>query len=183
MGGRAVMRARMWWARCRSGVGLAGVCGVLAALAGAWVHGVLVQQRQTELAEVQAQARAVSASAPARRDTTAGQSPEAFEALFPRADTLPDWLERIESASTSSGVVVQRTEYRVAAEAAAGLARYQIALPVKGSYSQVRGFVAALLEAVPTLAVTDIDVKREAIGSATVEARINVAVYLRGAHR
>lgn len=171
-----------WGSRCWSRLGPAGVCGAVSIAAAAWLYGVHVQQREAELAELNARAPAAVAQA-AVAELTPAQRAAAFQALFPKADTLPDWLERIEAASAATGVVVERTDYRAASDAPAGIARYQIALPVKGTYAQVRAFVAALLEAVPTLAVTDIDVKRDAIGSSTVDARLGVAVYLRGVQR
>lgn len=176
-------RLAAWWTRCRSSLGMGGVCGVLAVFASAGVHGVLVQQREAELAVVNARAAETRSLAAASPQATPAERAAAFEAQFPQADTLPDWLERIEAASAATGVVVERTDYRVSSEAPAGLARYQIALPVKGTYTQVRAFVAALLEAVPTLVLTDIDFKRESIAAGTIDARVNVAVYLRGVRR
>lgn len=173
---------RAWWSHCRSALGVAGACGVIAAIASAVIYGALVQQRQADLAVLNAQASAAS-SMPAASRATPAQRTAAFEAQFPEADTLTDWLERVEAASAATGVVVERTDYRVSSEAPAGLARYQIALPVKGSYAQVRAFIAALLEAVPTLAVTDVDLKRDSIAASTLDARLNVAVYLRGVQR
>lgn len=173
---------RAWWSRCRSALGVTGACGLLAAIASIVVYGVLVQQRQAELDALKASAPAPNTMAAAPQATPA-QRAVAFQAQFPQADTLTDWLERIEAASARTGVVVERTDYRVSSEAPAGLARYQIALPVKGSYAQVRAFIAALLDAAPTLAVTDVDLKRDSIAAKTLDARLNVSVYLRGQQR
>jgi len=170
-----------WRRRCWSSLGPAGVCGVLAAIASVWVHGVAVQQREDELAVLTARVAAVSAAG-----TSSSRAPEraaAFEAAFPAVETLPDLLERVERASAATGVTVQRTDYRLASESSAALARYQIALPANGTYGQVRAFVSALLESVPTLAVNDIEMRRDAVGVNAVEARVNVSVYLRGAPR
>jgi Tfp pilus assembly protein PilO len=173
---------RAWWSRCRSALGVPGACGLLAAIASIVVYGVLVQQRQAELETLKASVPAPSSTAAAPQATPA-QRAAAFQAQFPQADTLTDWLERMEAASARTGVVVERTDYRVSSEAPAGLARYQIALPVKGSYAQVRAFIAALLDAAPTLAVTDVDLKRDSIAANTLDARLNVSVYLRGQQR
>lgn len=171
-----------WWIRFRSALGVPGACGLLAAIASIVVYGVLVQQRQAELEALKASAPAPSSMAAAPQATPA-QRAAAFQAQFPQADTLTDWLERIEAASARTGVVVERTDYRVSSEAPAGLARYQIALPVKGSYAQVRAFIAALLDAAPTLAVTDVDLKRDSIAANALDARLNVSVYLQGQQR
>jgi hypothetical protein len=173
---------RAGWSRCRSALGVPGACGLLAAIASTVVYGVLVQQGQAELEALKASAPAPGSMAAAPQATPA-QRAAAFQAQFPQADTLTDWLERIEAASARTGVVVERTDYRVSSEAPAGLARYQIALPVKGSYAQVRAFIAALLDAAPTLAVTDVDLRRDSIAANSLDARLNVSVYLRGQRR
>lgn len=166
------------WAQCRARLGPAGLCGIVIALAGLATHAGLVQPRASELAALAMPAAGASPLATSRPET--GEPPANFSARLPPADSLPDWLERIEAAAAAAGVTLERTEYRVADEAA-GLARYQITLPVKGAYPQVRAFAAALLETVPALAITRLDLKREAIGVPAIEARLEVALYLKAA--
>jgi hypothetical protein len=52
-------------------------------------------------------------------------------------------------------------------------------LPVKGSYEQIRGFVAAVLNDVPAAALEDIGLRRDAIGARTLEARLKLTLFLR----
>jgi len=58
------------------------------------------------------------------------------------------------------------------------LARYQVTLPVKGSYVQIRQFVDQALIDVPVAALDDINFKREAIGATQLEARIKFTLYV-----
>ena len=58
------------------------------------------------------------------------------------------------------------------------LARYEMALPVRGKYSQVRGFVADALRAVPAMALVDIAIKREGVDSELLEASLKFNLYL-----
>ena len=51
-------------------------------------------------------------------------------------------------------------------------------LPVSGSYEQVRGFIAAALRDVPSLALDDIEFQREKIGDAQLETKVNMTLYL-----
>ena len=157
---------------------IAGACGGLACVASAWLFLLPVRQHEAELAALDRKIASVAkADAPV---APGGERAASFAAQLPASDTLTEWLERIDAASAATGVRVERTDYRVANDAPARLARYQIALPVQGTYPQVRAFVSALLASVPTLAVSAIDIKRDAIGSGTVEARLKVSVYLRG---
>ena len=58
------------------------------------------------------------------------------------------------------------------------LARYQVTLPVQGSYGEVRGFVDAVLDAVPAAALEELALKREEIGEPLVEARVRFVLFL-----
>ena len=54
------------------------------------------------------------------------------------------------------GVELSSSEYRLVNDNDARLARYEMILPVKGKYSQVRAFMATALEAVPAMAISAI---------------------------
>ena len=70
------------------------------------------------------------------------------------------------------------SEYRLVNDNYARLARYEMILPVKGKYSQVRAFMAAALEAVPAMAISAIAIKRENVTSEKLEVRLEVNLYL-----
>ncbi len=164
------------------GFGAAGACGVAAALVSVWLYGMVVSERHDEVARLRMQAQAASerAAVPAAGDAVPlAERVQAFESHFPKADTLQDWIERIDAAGVAAGVSGERTDYRLAAGHGAELARYHVMLPVKGTYTQLRSLVAALLESVPTLALANIDVKRDTIGSATLEGRLEFVLFLK----
>ena len=52
---------------------------------------------------------------------------------------------------------------------------------IKGTYPQLRGFVAEVLEKVPAAGLEDVVIKREAIGVPTLDAQLRFVVYLGGA--
>jgi len=58
------------------------------------------------------------------------------------------------------------------------LARYEMVMPVRGQYAQVRGFVADALRAVPAMALTDVAIKREGVESELLEASLKFHLYL-----
>jgi Tfp pilus assembly protein PilO len=104
-----------------------------------------------------------------------------FYAFFPAPQSSPDWLGRINAAAKSQGLVLRSGEYRLDRTADQKLARYQITLPVVGSYGQIRGFVAQVLAEVPAAALEEITLRRESVSSPTLEARIRLTLYLRSA--
>lgn len=101
-----------------------------------------------------------------------------FYAFFPAMATLPDWLERIYAAAGEHGVILETGEYRLIEERDWKLARYQLMLPIKGGYTQVRRFVAQVLNDVPAAGLDEVAFKRESIGSATLDARVRLTIYL-----
>jgi Tfp pilus assembly protein PilO len=101
-----------------------------------------------------------------------------FYAFFPVTRALPDLLGAIERAAKSSGLRLERGEYRLSQERGFPLARYQVTLPLQGSYGDVRGFVNAVLDAVPAAALEELALKREQIGDPLVEARVRFVLFL-----
>lgn len=178
-------RVRFSWAACRAALGRSGLAGVALMLAALAFFATAVQQRQVDAQRLQEQTDVLQERhGKPRAHPDGAATPEeelrAFIEYFPPAATLQDWIERIQLAGAASGVNVERADYKLASEQAAGLTRYQITLPVKGTYAEIRSFVASLLEVVPTLALVDIDLKRDAIGAAAVEARLTLSLFLRG---
>lgn len=114
-----------------------------------------------------------AASRPAVQDQLA-----TFYAFFPPPDSSPDWLGRIHKIAQAKGVQLQSGEYRVERAASPRLRRYQMTLPVQGTYAQIRGFVGEVLEQVPAAVLEEVSLKRESVESQRVEARVRLTLYL-----
>lgn len=105
---------------------------------------------------------------------------ENYYAFFPAVESLPDWVGRVHTAAARNGLALESGDYLLERRKGVRLAQYQITLPVRGSYAQIRGFVAEVLEKVPAAALEDVVVKRENIGVPSLEARIRFVLYLNG---
>ncbi|MEF7612413.1 GspMb/PilO family protein [Aquincola sp. MAHUQ-54] len=132
-------------------------------------------QQQALALEARLQSGRELASAPA----SAGEQLAAFHAFFPRADASTPWLARIHAAAAANGVALASAEYRVERRPEQPLLRYTLTLPLTGTYAELRGFVGTVLAEVPAAAIDDIQLRRENAGSATLEARIRLSLYLR----
>lgn len=102
----------------------------------------------------------------------------AFYAFFPPPKDLPELLEKIFGAAGQQALVLEQGEYRALNDGAGGLMRYQLTLPVRGSYPQIRKFVDRALAEVPALSLDSIQFERRKIGDATVDAKLRMVVYL-----
>ncbi len=117
----------------------------------------------------------------AAREATPTEQLATFYAFFPASATTPELLKRINSAAESKGIVLQSGEYRMQRSAGARLGRYEITLPLKGSYAQIRSFVAEVLAEVPAAVLEEVNLRRENIASARLDARVRFTVYVGGA--
>jgi Tfp pilus assembly protein PilO len=164
-------------------LGWPGVVGAgLAALAVALHFSAVapLDARRTELrVEADAlQSRYRTGQTLAREKPGAAAQLAAFYAYFPKGESSPEWLGRIHAVAEAKGLRLDAGEYRLERRTDLRLARYQITLPVQGSYAQIRSFVGEVLQAVPAAVLDDITLKRESVDSPQVEARIRLTLYL-----
>jgi len=163
-------------------LGPAGWAGV--ALIAAACAGYFAVVAPVERARDAARAEAVALQDRYRMLGTVGERPGSAEQLatfygfFPGLETTADWVGKIFTAAEQGGLTLLSGEYRLTRERDARLARYQIVLPVRGSYLQIRKFVARVLADVPAAALDEITLKRDSVGAASLEARIKLTLYL-----
>lgn len=161
--------------------GLAGGALVLASVAyGVAVLRPAAQQHQAarqQVAEAEAlQARRDSGDAPAPQSPAEERA--AFYRQFPAQADATRWIERIYRAAAAEKLALTRGEYVLVPVPDSGLWRYQITLPVRGSYGHIRRFIAATLAGVPNLQLDDLSLQRQNIGDNEVEGRIRLSLFL-----
>ncbi|MDN5751904.1 MAG: hypothetical protein L0H15_01305 [Nitrosospira sp.] len=103
---------------------------------------------------------------------------QAFYAFFPHIDSSPFWIRELVQAAAATGVEINGSDYRMVREKGWKLARYEMILPVRGKYPQVRAFIADALRVVPAMALVDIGIKREGVESEWLEASLKFNLYL-----
>jgi len=87
-------------------------------------------------------------------------------------------LGKIFTVARRQRLGLEQGEYRILRESASGLTRYQLTFPLKGTYPQVRRFVAAALAEVPNLLLDSVQFERRKIGESVVNARVKFVMYL-----
>jgi len=164
-------------------LGAAGVVGVALLVFAATLYAAavapLAQERATLRAEAERmQQRLKMTGSTAGAKGSLPEQLERFYAFFPPPQSSPDWLGKINAAAKAKGLVLQSGEYKLDRSPDSRLARYQITLPVTGSYAQLRGFVGQVLADVPAAALEEITLRRESVSSPRLEARIRLTLYL-----
>jgi Tfp pilus assembly protein PilO len=100
----------------------------------------------------------------------------AFYRFLERKEETTDWLAKLHGIARASGVELRSATYRTQA-AGARLERYEIVLPVSGSYAQIRDFLKRALAEIPVLSLDQVSLKRESRNDARVQAELRLAIH------
>jgi Tfp pilus assembly protein PilO len=103
-----------------------------------------------------------------------------FYRLLPAQNEANNKISVILNAATNAGLSLEKVEYEQPLSHYA-VTQYQIKLPVKGSYVQIRQFVNEVLNAIPTIALNDISMKRDDIMTDVLVTNIQFTLYLKNA--
>ncbi|MBC8007533.1 MAG: hypothetical protein H7X76_05740 [Prolixibacteraceae bacterium] len=104
---------------------------------------------------------------------------ETFQEQLPGVAQAPAIVRQLHGLAQSAGLTLERGEYRPLPDASARLVRYQIVLPVKGSYAQVRRFLAAAMRDMPGLALDGIGFHRDKLAPDQLEVQLRFTAFLR----
>jgi Tfp pilus assembly protein PilO len=139
------------------------------------------QQLALQSAELDS-ARAEAAEA--RRPGTI-QSPQqqatSFVSKLPTRNNVPEIMATIVSVATASGIKLERGSYEYIATDTDTIARYEMSLPVTGSYPQVKEFVENVLATVPSIALDSMRIERGDIADSVIAADLKFSILLGGA--
>jgi len=102
-----------------------------------------------------------------------------FYRQFPSENDLSGVLAKIHALAAEKGVVLNVGEYKLSADANnANVARYEIIFPVQASYRNLRDFIDAASQQFPTLALSEINIKRDSIADNAAQVRLNYVLLL-----
>jgi Tfp pilus assembly protein PilO len=101
----------------------------------------------------------------------------AFYKYFDRNERIEDWLAKIYGIATASGLELRAGEYRLA-DSRQRIERYQVSLPVSGSYTQICAFMEAALAGIPVLSLDQASFRRKGTDESRVEAEIVLTLHL-----
>jgi Tfp pilus assembly protein PilO len=122
-----------------------------------------------------------SAASNAQRPNAVPREEQAanFIARLPTRNNLPAVLGAIVQQAEKAGLSLDRGAYQWSVGKSGSIARYQLTLPVRGSYPAIRKFVDATLVEVPAAALAGISLERSNVGDAQVTANLRFEIFLR----
>jgi len=106
------------------------------------------------------------------------QALKEFYDFFPRIDSSPFWIGELVRVAEIHEVEINSSDFHMTLGEGSSLARYEMTLPIYGSYPQIRAFIADALISVPAMAITGINIKRRDVKSNQLEVGLKVSLYL-----
>jgi hypothetical protein len=101
----------------------------------------------------------------------------AFYQFFERKEQATDWLARLNGIGQEVGLELRSAEYK-AVQTDTRIERYEIALPVTGSYQQVRLFLQKSMREIPVLSLDQVSFKRSHEGNNLVDADLRLTLHM-----
>ena len=116
-----------------------------------------------------------------KADPKAAQSASGMDpllSLLGEGDRVEQYVQQVFAIARATGIHLGAGEYRWMREAHADTDRYQMRLPVKGRYAEIRIFCEQVLAELPFASLDDFSLKRDNIGEAEVEAQLQFSFHL-----
>lgn len=164
-------------ARLPHELGPLGLASLAVLVALAIFHWLVIEPMQARNAELQE--RVARQAPPAQESGSAGtQDKVAAVYDFLRKDQqTTDWLATLYGIGTATGVQLKSASYRTQ-PADGRIVRYEIVLPVAGSYPQIREFLRRSLAEIPVLSLDQINLKRENRNDGAVNAELRLTLHM-----
>jgi len=107
-----------------------------------------------------------------------GTAARLLDGLPSEADA-PNTVARIHRLALVRGVRLESGEYRLLRQAGVRLVEYQITLPARGDYLQLRGWLDDVLQAEPAAMLGELELRRDDASSVALDARVRLSVFMR----
>ncbi|HUX90488.1 MAG TPA: hypothetical protein VMV48_07320 [Gallionellaceae bacterium] len=101
-----------------------------------------------------------------------------FYEKFPTEGNSSQWLGKLLALATNRGLSLNDGEYKATRDRVGKLVRYQMTFPVKGPYPKIRQFLTDLPDALPVVALENVQFERQKVADPDVEAKIKLVLYL-----
>lgn len=172
------------WTKNLGVPGMAGMAMLVLAVAGYLgmtlpQHSRLEQLTQ-EVADAQAQQKSAGLNPVADTHSSTARL-RAFYEFFPARQNAPQLLGTLYKAARAESLTLSEGEYKYSLGKAGAMGIYEVNLPVKGTYVQIRKFIVKVLNAMPSAALEEVSFKRESVGSGELEAVIRFTIYMSAA--
>ena len=99
-----------------------------------------------------------------------------YEYLRKEEDTT-DWLAKLHGIGTATGIQMRTASYRTQ-PTEGRIVRYEIVLPVAGSYGQIRDFLKRAALEIPVMSIDHVTLKKEEKKGGTLYAEMRLTLHM-----
>lgn len=147
--------------RLRAEVGLLGMVSLVLIVCGVSFQAAVLQPleaRRNALEQRVSQGLAQSRSG--QSDAAPGSSLPRFYRHFESGEDAPTQLARLHGIGKAAGLDLRSAQYRVD-KGGPRILRYEITLPLNGTYAQIRTFLTNALAEIPVLSLDQVSLKKD----------------------
>ena len=178
--GLVALQARLMLRHTNVGIVLAGLLLGMAAFVWLWIvpqtrNEQVLQQKA--LAQVQLLQHATAPAAAVQ--SPAQQRLAAFYDTVGEKKHVEQQLVTVFMLAGRAGLQLDQGEYKLRYDPGSRIFRYEIVLPITGSYQAIRTFAERTLLAIPFAALDELSFTRDTIAGESVEAKLRFTLYLR----
>jgi Tfp pilus assembly protein PilO len=155
-------------------IGVAGVCAIGLLAAALFFSNFMVKPLEQKNLSLQ------EAATRQGRKADAGQSGEKVAAVYEylrKEEDTTDWLAKLHGIGTATGIQMRMATYRTQ-PTEGRIVRYEIVLPVAGSYGQIRDFLKRAALEIPVLSIDQVTLKKEERKGAALQAEMRLTLHM-----
>ena len=152
-------------------IGFAGMAAIALLAAALAFSNLAVKPLQERNAALKGSAARQAAKAD---QSQSGDKVAAVYQFLQKEEDTTDWLAKLHAIGVATGLQLKSASYRTQKTEGA-IVRYEIVLPVAGSYAQIRDFLKRSLAEIPVMSVDSVSLKR---GERAIQAEMRLTLHM-----
>ncbi len=106
-----------------------------------------------------------------------GEKVAAVYAYLQKEEATTDWLAKLHGIGTATGIHMRAATYSTK-PADGRIVRYEIVLPVAGSYAQIRDFLKRAQTEIPVMSIDQVTLKKDEKKGAVLQAELRLTLHM-----
>jgi type II secretion system (T2SS) protein M len=132
-----------------------------------------LEAKKARLEERVARQRSSAESGP----TNAADKVGAVYQYLQKEEETTDWLAKLHGIGAATGVQLKSANYRTQ-KTEGRIVRYEMVVPIAGSYPQIRDFLKRSLAEIPVMSVDQLTLKRETRNDGAIQAELRLTLHM-----
>jgi Tfp pilus assembly protein PilO len=106
-----------------------------------------------------------------------GEKVAAVYAYLQKEEETTDWLAKLHGIGTATGIQMRAASYSTK-PAEGRIVRYEIVLPVAGSYAQIRDFLKRAQAEIPVMSIDQVTLKKDEKKGGAIHAEMRLTLHM-----